>query len=97
MLHNETLGQTLLTAVKKAINSKGNGKLVRPKINIASVRKQLGMSQKEFAKQYYIKLQTLRNWEQERRRPDSTTLAYLTCIAKRPKEILNMLHFPSKR
>ena len=50
------------------------------------------MAQKEFAEQYFIKLQTLRNWEQEKRMPDATTLAYLTCIASRPKEILKILH-----
>jgi putative transcriptional regulator len=65
---------------------------MRPKINVASVRKKLGMTQKQFASQYYIKLQTLRNWEQEKRIPDATTLAYLTCIASAPKKILKILH-----
>ena len=88
----KTLGQELLGAIKEAIAHKNNGKLVRSKIDIASVRKQLGMTQKEFSEQYYIKLQTLRNWEQDKRMPDSTTLAYLTCIAQQPKEILKMLH-----
>jgi putative transcriptional regulator len=88
----KTLGQELIAAVKAAIRTKGKGTIVRPKINIVAVRKKLGMTQKEFATQYYIKLQTLRNWEQEKRTPDATTLAYLTCIATRPKEILKMLH-----
>jgi putative transcriptional regulator len=88
----ETLGQELIAAVREAINKKGKGKTVRSKINVVAVRKKLGMTQKEFAKQYYIKLQTLRNWEQEKRNPDSTVLAYLTCIASRPKEILQILH-----
>lgn len=88
----KSLGQELIEAVQEAIQKKGKGKVVRHKINIAAVRKKLGMTQKEFAKQYYIKLQTLRNWEQEKRTPDATTLAYLTCIASRPKEILKILH-----
>jgi putative transcriptional regulator len=88
----KTLGRELISAVEDAIRKKGKGKTVRPKVNIAAVRKQLGMTQKEFATQYYIKLQTLRNWEQEKRTPDATTLAYLTCIASRPKEILKILH-----
>lgn len=88
----KTLGQELIEAVQDAIQKKGNGRVVRPKINVADVRKKLGMTQKEFAEQYYIKLQTLRNWEQEKRMPDATTLAYLTCIASRPKEILKILH-----
>ena len=91
-MKTKTLGHELIAAVKDAIRKKGKGKIVRPKINIAAVRKQLGMTQKEFAAQYYIKLQTLRNWEQEKRAPDATILAYLTCIASRPKEILKILH-----
>lgn len=91
----KSLGQELIAAVKEAIHKKGKGKVVRPKVNVAAVRKKLGMTQKEFAEQYFIKLQTLRNWEQEKRQPDATTLAYLTCIASRPKEILKILH-PNK-
>ena len=88
----KTLGQELIEAVKKALQSKTRGRIVRPKVNVAAVRKQLGMTQKEFSQQFYIKLQTLRNWEQDKRTPDSTTLAYLTCIAHQPKEILKILH-----
>ena len=95
-MRKKTLGQELIKAVNEALHSKGHGKVVRHKINVASVREELGMTQKEFAEQYYIKLQTLRNWEQEKRTPDSTTLAYLTCIAECPKEIWKILHHASK-
>lgn len=86
-----TLGQELLQAVKEALNPKESGKLVRPKIKVAAIRKHLGLTQKEFSQLYHIKLQTLRNWEQEKRMPDVTSLAYLTCIAKRPNLIKNIL------
>ena len=88
----KTLGQVLIDAVEEALHSKRPGKTVRPHINVVAIRKQLNMTQKEFADNYFIKLQTLRNWEQEKRTPDSTTLAYLTCIAQRPKEIFKILH-----
>ena len=88
----KTVGQQLIEAVQEAINTKQPGKVVRPCINVAELRKQLKMTQKEFSDSYYIKLQTLRNWEQEKRIPDSTTLAYLTCIAERPKLIHKILH-----
>lgn len=91
----KTVGQQLIEAVQQAINAKKPGKMVRPSINVTELRKQLKMTQKEFADSYYIKLQTLRNWEQEKRTPDSTTLAYLTCIAERPKLIQKILH-PNK-
>lgn len=95
-MKTKSLGQELIAAVKEALDKKRKGKVVGPRINVAAVREKLGMTQKEFAEQYYIKLQTLRNWEQEKRTPDATTLAYLTCIASRPKEILKILHPPQK-
>lgn len=95
-MKTKSLGQELLAAVRDALRKPGNGRILRPKVNVSAIRKKLGMTQKEFAKQYYIKLQTLRNWEQEKRIPDTTTLAYLTCIACRPKEILKILHHKSK-
>lgn len=70
-MDKKALGQELIAAVEEALHSKGHGKIVRRKVDVAAVRKQLGMTQKEFADQYYIKLQTLRNWEQEKRSPDS--------------------------
>ena len=91
-MKKKSLGQELLEAVKEAIRKPGKGKQVRSKIDVSAIRKKLGMTQKEFSTQYYIKLQTLRNWEQDKRIPDTTTLAYLTCIASRPKEIFNILH-----
>ncbi len=87
----KTIGQELISAVKGALKSKSRGKTLRPKINITAIREQLQMTQKEFADNYFIKLQTLRNWEQAKRIPDTTTLAYLTCIAHKPKVILNIL------
>lgn len=87
-----TLGQHLLVSVKEALKCKEMGTVVRPKINVSAVRKALGMTQKQFAKNYHINLETLKNWEQEKRTPDTTTLAYLTCIAGHPKEILGFLN-----
>ena len=57
----------------------------------AAIRKNLSLTQKDFAKRYHIKLETLRNWEQQKRIPDTTSLAYLTCIAQRPNLIRKLL------
>lgn len=88
---NRSLGQELVAAVREALASKETGTVVRPKINLVSMRRTLGMTQREFAKQYHIKLQTLQNWEQGKRYPDTTSLAYLICIASQPKLIQNIL------
>jgi putative transcriptional regulator len=91
-MKDKSLGLELVEAVRHALASKESGKVVRPKINVAKMRKKLGMTQLQFSKQYHIKLETLRNWEQEKRFPDTTVLAYLTCIAKRPRLIREMLN-----
>ena len=85
-----TLGKELVSAVTDALKSKEKGRLVRP-VDVAKIRENLGMTQKVFGDEYHIKLQTLRNWEQGKRIPDTTSLAYLVCIAANPKEIRNIL------
>ena len=53
--------------------------------DVRAVRKQLRMSQQEFARVYRIPLATLKNWEQGRRQPDAPAAAYLQVIAKHPR------------
>ena len=54
--------------------------------DVRAIRRQLRMSQQEFARVYRIPLATLKNWEQGRRQPDAPAAAYLQVIAKRPRE-----------
>jgi putative transcriptional regulator len=54
--------------------------------DVRSIRRQLRMSQQEFARVYRIPLATLKNWEQGRRQPDAPAAAYLEVIAERPRE-----------
>ncbi len=46
------------------------------------------MSQQEFSKAYGIPLATLHNWEQGRRKLDTTAIAYLKAIMRFPKEVM---------
>jgi putative transcriptional regulator len=55
------------------------------------LRKQLGMTQSEFAKALRIPLSTLRNWEQGRVLPDPAARSLLTIVAKNPKAALKAL------
>src|SRR3984893_4670633 len=54
--------------------------------DVRAIRRQLRMSQQEFAHAYRIPLATLKNWEQGRRQPDAPAAAYLQVIAKHPRE-----------
>lgn len=51
------------------------------------VRRELQMSQSQFASAFGIPIATLRNWEQGRRKIDMTTASYLQTIRRLPKEI----------
>ena len=54
--------------------------------DVRAIRRQLRMSQQQFARAYRIPLATIKNWEQGRRQPDATAAAYLQVIAKHPRE-----------
>jgi putative transcriptional regulator len=48
---------------------------------VKTLRRALGLTQEEFATQFYIPLGTLRDWEQGRTEPDQPARAYLRAIA----------------
>ena len=56
-----------------------------------TVRKRLGLSQVEFASRFHVPVGTLRDWEQNRRRPDAPALAYLRVIASQPDMVARVL------
>jgi len=86
------LGQELIEAVDEALHSADNGRMVRAAIDVKRLRNKLHLTQREFSSQYHINLDTLRNWEQKKRVPDLTSVAFLTCIAKSPSTISDLLN-----
>ncbi len=50
-------------------------------VNVKQIRESANMSQSEFARAFCINPRTLQDWEQGRRKPDTTTRAYLSVIA----------------
>jgi putative transcriptional regulator len=55
------------------------------------IRQRLGLTQREFSRQFQIALGTLRDWEQGARRPDSAAKAYLRVIAAAPDAVRRIL------
>ena len=51
------------------------------------IRKQLNMSQSQFANAFGIPIRTLQGWEQGTRKIDTTTASYLRTISKFPNEV----------
>lgn len=60
-------------------------------IDVRSVRSKLGMSQRQFAARFGLKLDTLRNWEQSKRVPDGTARVLLTLIDRDPEGVKRAL------
>jgi putative transcriptional regulator len=58
---------------------------------VRSVRRRTGLSQARFAARFRIPVRTLQDWEQARRRPDVTTLAYLRVIDANPEIVRKAL------
>jgi putative transcriptional regulator len=59
--------------------------------NSRQIRENLGLTQREFARQFEISLGTLRDWEQGARRPDSAAKAYLRVIQQNPDAVIAAL------
>ena len=59
--------------------------------DLKALRKFLGLSQKQFAERIGISINTLQNWEQERRKPEGPARALLMLVAKHPRLILHDL------
>ena len=64
--------------------------------NPQQIRENLGLTQREFSRQFQIALGTLRDWEQGVRRPDSTARAYLWVIEEYPDVVRDALEYPKK-
>ena len=57
-------------------------------IPVHVVRRKLGMSQAEFAKAFRIPVGAIRNWEQNRVKPDPAARARLTILFRQPEAAL---------
>jgi len=83
-------GKALISSLKEA-KKKGLTTLsVSP--DVLALRKKLHLSQKEFSIAYRINPETLKKWEQRKRKPDSISRAYLLCIAKKPNLIKQLVN-----
>ena len=56
-----------------------------------TMRRALGLTQEEFALRYDIPLDTLRDWEEERSKPDQIAETYLRIIRNGPASVEQLL------
>ena len=59
---------------------------------VRRVRKRLGLTQSEFSRRIDVSLDTIRNWEQGKRRPTGAAKALLKVLDRAPEVALSALH-----
>lgn len=78
-----------------AIPARVRNRLIQGKVSsgsdIVALRHFVRMTQVEFAEAMGISVHTLRNWEQDRRRPEGPALALLRIAARHPRIIRESL------
>jgi putative transcriptional regulator len=61
------------------------------KLDVKAIRNRLKMTQQQFAARFGFNINTLRHWEQGRRRPEGPTRAYLLVIDREPAAVQKAL------
>jgi putative transcriptional regulator len=88
-------GQRILRGARQALayarGARASIAHVPEKVDVAAIRKRLGLSQGEFARRFGFKLDALQNWEQGRRRPDGAARAFLRVIEREPAAVQRAL------
>jgi len=59
--------------------------------DVKAIRERLGLSQRQFAALMGVSIDTLQNWEQNRRKPRGAARTLLLIAAKHPETILDIL------
>lgn len=63
-----------------------------PSPDVKAIRKQLELTQEEFAAMIGVSVRTIQNWEQGHREPEGPAKALLRVVEMRPQAVLEALH-----
>ena len=88
----ESIKQGLMEAIVHVAGKPSKAIVHKPQpVNVKAIRKQVGMTQTEFAASCGISLSTLRHWERGDRTPRGPALVLLRVVAKTPRAVLDAL------
>ncbi len=95
---SSALGRRLVAGLNDAL-AHARGELELPsytvsvpeKIDVAELRRRLGLSQAAFARAFGLDVTALHAWEQGRRKPDRAARVLLAVIAKEPQAVMRAL------
>jgi putative transcriptional regulator len=88
--------ESIAQGLQEAIDL-NNGKDIAAKthrlepVDVAELRRNLGLTQMEFASKFCISVSTLRHWERGDRTPHGPALALLNVVAKEPQAVMRAL------
>jgi putative transcriptional regulator len=97
----QTVGATLVESFSEAVAwARGDVDLpVREfhppeQVEVAPIRKRLGLTQASFARVFGLNVSTVRDWEQGRRTPEGPARTLLAVIARHPEIVQEVLQQP---
>jgi len=87
------LNENLKEAVKvaKGSSSPKTAYVILSPAEIKAIRASTGMSQAEFARSFHLSLETIKGWEQGKRKPDAAAANYLLMIQADPEYVRQTL------
>lgn len=62
-----------------------------PTPDVATIRRELGLSRDKFAERFDLDARAIQEWEQGRRKPDRAARAYLRVIQRNPQAVEDAL------
>lgn len=62
-----------------------------PTIDVKAIRSSLNLTQEDFAERFGFSVASVRNWEQERRRPEKSARLLLAMIEQAPEMVRDVL------
>lgn len=88
----QSIKQGLTEAVSHAKGKQAGVREYRPyDVNVAELRKRLGLTQEQFAARFGFSVATLRHWERGDRKPQGAALVLLNLIDREPKAVMRAL------
>lgn len=88
----KSIKQGLTEAVAHAKGGKAGVKEYQPyEVDVAVLRKRLGLTQEQFAARFGFSVATLRHWERGDRAPHGAALVLLNLIDREPETVMRAL------
>ena len=78
-------------AIAYAQGDLSRGRVANPQIDVRAIRAKTGKTREAFASAYRLPLGTVRDWEQQKRRPDAPARALLKVIEADPERVERFL------